>query len=176
MANIGLENRTQHTGPTGNPDTFNSTTLYASGQLGGVLTTTTGRYQCVQDDSGNTAANTVGVVAANQAAFWKIGQKANYIVTNDLRFSADGRNGVAGIFRTAVIAGNYCYVLQAGNSISIKASAGVATDVMVANSGTSADFTNITAGTAPTYAPVGVAVAANSGGNIVVDLNIPSAP
>lgn len=174
MPNIGLETRTQHTGPTGNPDTFNSTTLYAAGQLGQVLTTTTGRYQCVQDDSGNTAGNVVGVVAANQVAFWK--DPKSYLVTNDLRFAQQGRNGVAGVFRTAVTAGNFCYVLQSGDSVLVKSSVGIATDNLIANSGTSADVTNVAAGTQLTYASIGIATAANTGGNIAVDLNVPSAP
>ncbi len=168
------ETRTQHTGPTGNPDTFNQVNLYWPGQLGQTLPTSTGFYQCVQDDSGNTSANTVGVVAANQLAFWK--NKAQYLVTNDLRFSQQGRNGVAGIFRAAITAGYYCYVLQRGDGIAVKGSAGAALDTMIANSGTNADTTNLTPGVAFTYTPIGVAVAGTSGGNISVNLNIPSAP
>lgn len=168
------ETRTQFLGPTNNPDTFNQATLYAPGQIGQKLPYSSGYYQCVQDDSGNTSANTVGVVAANQLAFWK--DPVNYVVTNDLRFSQNGRNGVAGIFRTAVTAGYYCFVLQKGDGISVKCTTGAVGDSIIANSGTGAAATVVTAGTASTYAPLGYAKAASDGTNISANLNIPSAP
>jgi len=171
MANLTNETRTQYI-PTGNPDTFNSATLYLPGQLGQVLPASTGYYQCVQDDSGNTSANTVGVVAANQLAFWK--NPATYLVTNDLRFSQSGRNGVAGVFRTAVTAGYYCYVLQKGNAIPVKCTTGSAGDVAIANSGTAAAATVIAAGSNITYTPIGTLSAASNGTTAAVNLNIPS--
>jgi len=160
---------------TGNPDTVNVSTTYFDAQPGHVLPHVQGKYQFVQCDSGATASNTVGVVAAAQLAFWKIGQKGNYIVTNDLRFSADGRNGCAGIFRTAVTAGNYCYVLQKANSVAVKGTSGSVLDVLIANSGTAADTTSIAAGSNLTYLAIGTVTAATAGGNMTADIDIPSA-
>ncbi len=160
---------------TGNPDTTNETTPYFNAQPGHVLPYSTGKYQYVQCDSGATASNTVGVPAAAQLAFWKIGQKGNYIVTNDLRLSADGRNTAAGIFRTAVTPGNFCYILQKGNNIAVKGTSGSPGDVLIVNSGTAADTTSIAAGSNITYDVIGTVTAATAGGNMTADIDIPSA-
>ena len=160
---------------TGNPDTVNETTPYFTAQPGHVLPHVQGKYQYVQLDSAATASSTPGVTAAAQLAFWKIGQKGNYIVTNDLAQAENGRNGVAGIFRTAVTAGNYCYVLQKANRVAVKGTSGSVLDQLIANSGTSADTTSIAAGTAPTYMDIGIVTAVTSGGNMTADIDIPSA-
>jgi len=158
---------------TGNPDTVNDTTPYFTAQPGHVLPHDKGKYQYVQCDSGATASNTVGVPAAAQLAFWK--NRGQYIVTNDLRQAVDGRNGVAGIFRNAVTPGSYCYVLQKANAVAVKGTSGSVLDVLIANSGTSADTTSVSAGTAPTYNEIGVVTATTSGGNMTADIDIPSA-
>jgi len=174
MAKNAFETRTSYV-ITNNPDTVNESTPYMDGQVGQVLNLGEKTYQYVQVDSGATASNTVGVVAANEVAFWK--DQTRYIVTNDLRQAVGGRNAIAGIFRNAMTAGYYGFLLQQGDAISVKSDAsGAAGDLAVANSGTNADVTAITAGTAPTYRTLGTIRAAAAGGNISVDLNIPQAP
>jgi len=160
---------------TGNPDTVNETTPYFTAQPGHVLPHGQGKYQYVQCDSGATATSVPGVVAAAELAFWKVGQKGRYIVTNDLAQAEQGRNGVAGIFRTAVTAGNYCYVLQKANGVAVKGTSGSVLDNLIANSGTSADTTSVAAGTQLTYASIGTVTATTSGGNMTADIDIPSA-
>ncbi len=174
MPRNALETRTQYV-ITNNPDTVNESTPYMDGQVGQVINVNEKTYQYVHVDSGATASNTVGVVAANEVAFWK--DKTQYLVTNDLRFSTGGRNTVAGIFRNAMTAGYYGFVLQQGDAISVKSDGGgAANDVAIANSGTAADITNITAGSAITYNTLGVIKGAAVASVISVDLNIPSAP
>jgi hypothetical protein len=122
-------------------------------------------YQRVQLDSGATSATSVGVVAANQLAYWK--DKSKYIVTNDTAQALGGgaaansafRNFVAGIFRTAVTAGNICDVLQAGQNISVKTTGSPAVgDTLVSDTSTSAaQATIIAAGSAITLQKLGVA-------------------
>lgn len=166
---------------TGNPDTYNDSALYAGGGLGQVLERNDRSYQLVKCDSGATAATATGVVAANQLAFWK--DKANYIVTNNSPQALGGqvanayRNFVAGVFRNAVTAGYYCFVLQRGLNVPVKsAGAGGVGQILVANSGTAADTTNLAVAGNFTYMPLGVEREASGGGNINVDLNIPSIP
>lgn len=96
--------------PNGTPDLTNSPSpYYAPGELGYTFNdqNTGGEYLRVQLDSGATAANTVGVVAAGQLAFWK--DQGRSIVTNDARQcdagTAGAINRVAGIFQLAVTAG-----------------------------------------------------------------------
>ncbi len=161
---------------TGNPDTVNETTPYFAAQPGHVLPHGQGKYQYVQNDSAATAASSqAGAVAAAQLAYWKVGQKGNYIVTNDLRFAEQGRNGVAGIYRNAVTGGNYCYVLQKANGVLVKGTSGSVLDNLIANSGTSADTTSVAAGTQLTYASIGTVTVTTAGGNMTADIDIPSA-
>lgn len=160
---------------TGNPDTVNESAAYYPGQPGQVFEQNQRTYQYVQNDSGTIAAAPSGVVAANQVAFWK--DKTKFLVTNDLAQASGGRNAVAGIYRNAVTAGNFCFILQRGDAIPVKSDGGgAANDIAIANSGSNADVTNITAGTAPTFNPLGVIKAPASGGNISVDIDIPSVP
>ena len=174
--------------PTGNPDTTNiSSTDFLSlgGQPGGLgirfqASPATNAYQRVKLDSGATSATSVGIVAANQLAYWK--DKSQYIVTNDSAQAIGGsgqgtssfRNFVAGIFRSAVTAGNYCDVLQAGQNISVKTTGTVAIgDTIVADtSATTAQGVAVTSGTAPTCQPLGTARAAATANVTPVDVNI----
>jgi len=119
--------------PTGNPDTTNitSTDFNSMGGQPGSLgirfeaSPPGNAYQRVQLDSGATVSSPSGIVAANTLAYWK--SKANYIVTNDSAQALGGagvansgfRNFIAGIFRSAVTAGNYCDILQRGQNISV---------------------------------------------------------
>lgn len=161
--------------PTGNPDTTNITStdfLSLGGQPGSLGIQFDGgvpnrSYQRVQLDSGATSATAIGVVAANQLAYWK--DKTNYIVTNDVNQAIGApsvaetnnnfRNYVAGIFRTAVTAGNYCDVLQRGLSISVKTTGSPAIgDKLVSDTSTStARAAVVTPGTAPTVQIIGTA-------------------
>lgn len=157
---------------TSNPDTVNDATLFADGQPGQVLNQGTRTYQYVQVDSGSSA---LAANAANDLVGWK--DKGNYIVTRDSRFWQGGRNEPAGVLRNAATSGYYVYVMQRGVTINVKSDGnGAAGDTAIANSGTAADVTNVTAGTASTYTPVGIIRGAASGGFISVDLDIPSAP
>ena len=96
--------------PNGTPDLTNSPSpYYAPGELGYAFSdqNTGGEYLRVQLDSGATAANPVGAVAAGQLAFWK--DQSRSIVTNDKRQCDVGPSGainrVAGVFQLAVTAG-----------------------------------------------------------------------
>lgn len=166
---------------TGNPDTVNEATPYYGGQLGQRVTDTLGReYQYVKHDSGATSSTSVGVSAANQLAYWK--DRTDYLVTNDSAQAIGGaglgtsnfRNEVAGIYRNAVTAGNYCFVLQRGENINVKSASGtyVAGDFVVANTGTAADATVVAVGTAPTVKTIGTAAGARSGSNTPTDVDI----
>src|SRR5438132_1497108 len=122
--------------PTGNPDTTNITSAdfnSLGGQPGSLgirfeASPPDRAYQRVQLDSGAVAGAPSGVVAANQLAYWK--DKSRYLVTNDAvqanaataqaTTNSGFRNFVAGIFRSAVTAGNYCDILQRGRGISVK--------------------------------------------------------
>ena len=138
---------------SGNPETVNEATALSPGQLGSCITYGGKEYQFVQLDSGATALNTVGVVADKQLAFWK--DRTTYLVSNDLRMSQEGRNGVAGVFHTAVTAGYYCFIQKRGISTVASEASNAIGDVAIAYSGTDARVTYITAGTAPTYKIVG---------------------
>ena len=97
--------------PTGDPDTWSSSTLQRPGELGKRHDDSDRTYQRVQLDSGCTSDNSVGVVAANQLAYWK--NKQLYLVTNDLKQAEGAASSAqaqfaAGIFRSAVTAGYYC--------------------------------------------------------------------
>lgn len=156
---------------TGNPDTSNEAALYKPGELGQNLSKNDREYQRVQCDTGATADTGVGVVAATHLAFWK--DRANYLVTNDLAQSV--RNQVAGIFRTAVSAGNFCFILKRGRAIDVLAASGTYVDgeKAIPNSGTAADITRLAAGTALTYTGVGEVRGARASGVVSVDVNIP---
>lgn len=185
--------------PTGNPDTTNisaadfgaSTTSVSMGGQPGSLgirfeaSPPDRAYQRVQLDSGATASAPSGAVAANQLAYWK--DKSKYIVTNDaaqanaalqqgVAMANSGfRNFVAGIFRSAVTAGNYCDILQRGRNINVKTTGTVnAGDTVVGDtSATAAQGVAVTAGTAPTCKVIGICSTAASANIAGVDVDIP---
>ena len=159
---------------TGDPDTVDVASLYMPGELGHTLSRNDRAYQLVQCDTGATASTGIGVVAAAQLAFWK--DRSTYLVTNDLAQSV--RNQVAGIFRAAITAGRFCFVLKAGRSIGVLAASGTYVDgeKAIPNSGTAADMTREAAGTAPTYTEIGDVRGARgeiTAGQVQVDVNIP---
>ena len=170
---------------SGSYDSFNQATLYKPGELGArAVDTTSKEYQLVRLDSGATSATALGVVAANQLAFWK--DKTNFIVTNDTvqalgantvaATNSGFRNEVAGIFRVAVTAGNYCFVLRKGENVNVKSASATYQigDQIVANTGTAADCNVVAAGTAVVVQSLGTAAGARVSGNTPTDLNIPN--
>lgn len=168
--------------PTHNPDTWQAAALYAGGELGLAYDANDRAYQRVQVDSGATAANPVGVVAANQLAFWK--DKDRYLVTNDDRQAIGGsivnafRNQVAGIFRRAVTAGYFCDILQRGDNIPVAAGAfagGVGQRCIAQTTGT-AQVTFEAVGAANTYQVVGVARGLSGLTSVQADVDIPNIP
>lgn len=167
---------------TGDPDTWHVETLQRPGELGKAYDVNDRAYQRVKLDSGATASNTVGVVAANQLAFWK--DRANYIVTNDKRFALLGgiansfANNVAGVFRHAVTAGHYCDILIRGRNIAAAAVAGVAGGELVIADVTAntASVDSIAVGTAVTYQNLGVVRTAVANDVAYVDFDIPNIP
>ncbi len=168
--------------PTGNPDTINYTPNYAPGELGTPFVAGQKGYQLVQLDSGATAATSVGVVAANQAAYWK--DKSAYLVTNDAKQALGGAatnsfvNEIAGVFRSAVTAGNITAILQSGTAL-VKDGGNtfaVGQTVVGEADSTAAAFDSVAVGTASTYNRVGTARGAATGGFVSVDLVIPSIP
>ena len=95
--------------PNGTPDKTNAPSPhYAPGELGcSFVDQNTGcAYLRAQLDSGATSATAVGVVVANQLAYWK--DESQLIVTNDKNQCDAGPSGainrVAGVFQTAVTA------------------------------------------------------------------------
>ena len=170
---------------TGNPATFNASSLYKPGELGSHQIDAAGKeYQLVQLDSGATSSTSTGIVATADVAFWK--DRTSYIVTNDVA-QAEGleatsnnnkRNAVAGVFPGAITAGNYCLIQQRGAGDVLAASGGtygVGAQV-IANSGTVSDVTSSAIGTAPTHKLVGYANGLRVGTVVSVDLDLPWVP
>lgn len=168
--------------PTGDPDTWHSDTLQRPGELGKAYDWNDRTYQRVKLDSGATAANTVGVVAANQLAFWK--DKSAYLVTNDKRFALlnavanSFANNVAGVFRHAVTAGEYCDILIRGRNIAAAAVAGVdgGEQVIADVTADTASVDSVAVGTAVTYQKLGVVRTNVSNSVAYVDFDIPNVP
>lgn len=171
--------------PTGNPDTTNisSTDFNAMGgqpaSLGQKFDYNDREYQRVQLDSGAVAANTVGVVAANQLAYWK--DKDSYLVTNDKRVALGGslgtnafNNFIAGVFRNATTAGNFTDILQKGDAVSMGTTGSIAAgQIMIGDvTASTAVAASIAVGTAPTYQRLGVARGAAVANVTSVDVEI----
>jgi len=167
---------------SGNPDTVNAASAYFDGQIGQSIDVNDREYQFVQLDSGATASTATGVVAANQLAYWH--DRSQYIVTNDSanallsQTASSFRNNVAGVFRNAVTAGNYCFVLQQGRAITVK-EAGSATAGMLLvcdTSTTAAQTLGVAINTAPPAQLLGVCRVATSGSTCTADLSIAGIP
>lgn len=166
----------------GSADTRNEVTDFRPGEHGARGTDGNSRrmYQKVRLDSGATSATTVGVVAANQLAYWK--DKGTFLVTNDRDQALGGgavangayRNFVAGIFRTAVTAGRFCTVLQRGSDIPCADGGNtfVFGEKVIAEDDSAAAVDRLGAATALTVQQIGMAKGAASGGNVNVDVNI----
>lgn len=167
---------------TYNPSTPGANIPYAGGDIGNAIDLNDKAYQKVYLDSGATSGTPAGAVAATQLAYWK--DRQNYIVTNDSRFALltntalSFRNNVAGLFRAAVPAGSFCWVLQRGRAVSVK-EVGSATAGMIlvaSTSTTAADALGTAINTAPPCNPLGVVRTATSGTTCVADFDMPNIP
>ena len=173
---------------TGNPDTMNVspadwTSLGARpGELGKAFDKNDRAYQLVQLDSGATAATPVGVVAANQIAYWK--DRVNYLVTNN-RDAAEGgsatgayRNNVAGLFRNAATAGYYISVLQRSDNVPVLDGGNTyATgEPVIAGANATASADRLAVGGNITFKIIGTARGAAAAGVVSIDLDIPNIP
>lgn len=154
---------------TGNPETVDDASPYAPGQIGSLFSRGSETFQYVKLDTGATAAAAVAP-AANQVVYWK--DRDDFLVTNDLAQSAASRNGVAGILRCAATAGYYVFIQKGGLCSVATAGSPAVGDIAVPNSGSAADVTPITAGTAPTYVQVGVYQTTATNSVATVDLKL----
>ena len=177
--------------PQGTPDETNITiadwdsVAGQRGQLGVVHEANSRAYQRVKLDSGATSATPTGVVAANQLAFWRYQGDSTvqpYTVTNDRRFAMNlteatnaYANFVAGVFRLAVTAGQYCDVLVKGSNIPVADGGNTfaAGETVFAELDSAAAANRTAVGTMPSYLTLGRARGAASGGNVNVDIDIP---
>lgn len=168
---------------TGNPDTWSAASLQRPGELGKAYDVNDRTYQRVKLDSGVSASNTVGVVAANQLAFWK--DRANYLVTNDKRVAEGGSlgtnafaNSVAGIFRSAVTSGYYCDILVRGRNIAVSDTNDVAVgETLIADvTANTAKAAGEAVGTAPTYLAIGRCRTASSASVCYADIDLVNIP
>lgn len=143
--------------PQGTSALTNSPDLYAPGELGCAFydPDTGNAVARVKLDSGATASNAVGAVAAGQLAFWK-DQVAN-IVTNDKNQCDAGPSGainrIAGIFQLAVTAGYYCDIVIQSKSFPV-ASNGTALVGAQATADTTASTDRVVYTTGVNTAPV----------------------
>lgn len=150
-------------------------------------------YQVVQVDSGATSATPVGALAQGQTLYWK--DKANYIVTNDSRFSIYGsqlgvavgtvsnkaacgnyRNPSSGIF--AALPGEVIFMQTRGRAVNVQVSTSPAIGDD-ANTGilNDAKLLNVAAGATASVNPVvGIFASAAVAGLATVDLHFPIEP
>lgn len=171
-------------GKTGTFADFNETSLYYAGALGQRVTEVNKDYQLVRLDSGATASIQSGVVAAGDLGFWK--DKSTYLVTNDIDqalgaeagSNVNKRNAVAGIFLSAITAGNHCWIQQGGRASVLAASGGTYNvgNVAIAGDTTVSDITTITAGVDIGFMVVGLVAGARSSGKVNTDLTLPGIP
>ena len=171
-------------GKTGTFADFNETSLYYAGALGQRVTEVNKDYQLVRLDSGATASIQSGVVAAGDLGFWK--DKSTYLVTNDIDqalgaeagSNVNKRNAVAGIFLSAITAGNHCWLQQGGRVSALAASGGTYNvgNLAIAADSTVSDVTTVTAGTASSHTQVGLVAGSRSSGKANIDLGLPGIP
>lgn len=167
--------------PTGNPDTWTEQTLTRPGELGKTHDFNDRTYQRVQLDSGATSSSSVGVVAANQVAYWK--DKTKYLVTNDVNqalgvASSAQMQFAAGIFRSAVTAGYYCDIVVRGRNIACAddGSPGVGETIIADATSGQARVKGIALGTASTHKVLGYCRTASSANVSYNDIDIPDIP
>lgn len=175
---------------TGNPETVNSKTAFALGQLGRYVTVKipvgstpvdmqdeAGRdkeYRYIKTDSVMTVPPSRGLLA-----YWK--DKSRYTVTTDQ--TARGRGFVAGVFKGPISPGNYGFIQTAGPSIVQFDNGTTETPVgtfIIPGTGTGTAAV-IAAGSAATYPTIGLSLSVQDASNPfaitgMVELNIPDLP
>lgn len=172
--------------PSGNPETMNEASLLYPGQLGirfnyvnpgRTLPTETGEdgspkgFQIVGTDSSMAQAPFDGAVA-----WWA--DQSQYRVTTTV--TTLGRGRVAGVFKTAVVRGNFCCIQIKGKSmvkfIDAVASAPTAAGLQVIPSATNGKADTLAAGTAATYPVMGRTASAYNAtdATAIVDLDVPN--
>lgn len=151
---------------------------YAPGDLGVTFEYQDKAYTVVILDSGATSANTVGAPAANMLLFWK--NKANRIVTNDYRQSiAPTAPGVAvaGVLRNTPAVplgtgGNLICMMIRGYGVTVKAGTCAIGAIMANTSANTASAVTATT----TLQQIGQALAADSAGTVLCNIDIPQLP
>jgi len=171
--------------PGGDPEQMNEPSLLYPGQLGirfsyiqppRVLPTAGSEegqpksFQLVQSDS------SMSVTPYDSAVAWWA-NRTGYLVTTNA--GTPGRNQVAGIFKTAVVPGNFCCVQQKGLAavkiIDAPTAAPTAAGLHVVPSTTNSKADVLASGTAYTFARIGRTMGVmNAGDNTcLVDLDVP---
>lgn len=146
----------------GSVTTFNVTTLFLPGQLGMVYTKDGITYQLVLVKSTSTA------VVAGTPVLWQ--DFDDFVVSAKI---ADGFRGhPAGIAAGTITAGNYGFIIVDGPGTAITGTGFAAGDSAVMNS-TDGSLASVTAGTAPTYAVMGVTTAATVANTVVMYISPP---
>ena len=178
-----IRHQINYLGPNGTFADFNESSLYYAGALGQRNTGEAKDYQLVKLDSGATASADSGVVAAGDLAFWKA--KSTYLVTNEIAQALGAedaqrdnkRNFVAGVFLSAITAGNYCWIQQGGRA-SVLAASGTYNvgNIAIAADSAASDVAPLAAATAPTHVVVGLVAGDRSGGKANIDLTLPGIP
>lgn len=146
--------------------TFNSSTLYAGGQLGEFCEQNGAKYQLVKLDSSAVTA------AAGNAVAW-IGDSANFTVTNDI--SDTKQNRPAGVLLTAVTAGNYCFIQVRGDYGTVKTDGGddiAEGDYVWLDDSVDGGVDSTAAGNASIFQALGVALAADVDANNTVAVQL----
>lgn len=168
---------------SGDPATYHVNPSFKPGELGEIVNLNNDTWQKVVVDSGATASTPTGIVAQGEVAFWK--NKATFTVTNDPRFAwnsgSNPQNAVAGMFQAAAAAGEETAILLRGRGSALAASGGTWTEGnwVIANSGSAADFTTVTAAGPQTYLVCGIVRGARGGttaGHAAVDFDLPQVP
>ena len=141
-------------------DDFNVTTLPYPGALGAVWTKNGKTYQIVQ------VASDSGALAVDDALAWR--DADDFTVTNDI--SDTQKNMPAGVALDVVAVSNYCVIQVDGPGTvnfgqgSLKGGTDAAADESAIMSATDGTVDRVAAGTAPTYRPLGIFTAADTGG------------
>lgn len=136
--------------------TMNDSSLVLSGQLGQVVVQNQTAYQLVQFDASTPA------IAIGTPVLWKT--PASFLVTADYDVDLAGRNKPAGVAQLAMTAGNYGWIQVQGPSVVplVTDGGGAAVGATLVLAGADGQVTGVAAGTAPTYAPMAIATAAES--------------